>query len=254
MTEVPAAPAPAPAPSAEPKPSPFGRMIGVLFSPDETFASIARKPDWVVPLVVLLVISLVSGMILSPRVDWAAPAREAMESNQNASAEQIAQAEKMAGAMGKILAFAAPVFYVIMLLIIAGVCLLAFRLFGGEGTFKQAWSASIYSQMPNVIKSIVTLIILLAKGGSEQLSPLQLPTLIRSNPAFLFDPKENPVAFALAANFDVFSLWVLVLVIIGFAHLARVSKAKSAAIVITLWVVKTLFGLIGPAMQALRTK
>jgi hypothetical protein len=256
MTEVPApAPAPGPAPAAEPKPSPFARMIGVLFSPDETFASIARKPDWVVPLIVLMVISLVSGLILSPRVDWAAPAREAMEQNPNASPEQVEQAERIATGMGKVLAFAAPALYIIMLLIVAGICLLAFRLMGGEGTFKQAWAASIYSQMPNVIKSIVTVIILLARGGDAgQLSPLQLPTLLRSNLAFLFDPKTNPVAFALAANFDIFSIWVLVLLIFGFAHLARVSKTKSAAILVTLFIVKCLFGLIGPAMQSLRTK
>ena len=38
----------------------------------------------------------------------------------------------------------------------------------------------------------------------------------------------------------------------GFAHVAKVSKAKSAATVITLRVISVLFGLIGPAIQSLR--
>ena len=52
-----------PVPDAEPKPNSFQRIIGVLFSPDSTFKSIARRPDWVVPLVLLLVISLAAGVI-----------------------------------------------------------------------------------------------------------------------------------------------------------------------------------------------
>ena len=60
------------------------------------------------------------------------------------------------------------------------------------------------------------------------------------------------MAFALASNLDIFSIWVMILLIIGFAHLARVSKAKAATIVISLYVVKALLGLIGPAFQSLR--
>src|SRR5207244_12090511 len=131
------------------------------------------------------------------------------------------------------------------------IVLRAFRMFGGEGTFLQAWSATLYANMPNVVKSIVICVVLLLKKGG-QMSPLELPTLVRSNLGFLFDPKTNPMAFSLATNVDIFSFWVLALLIIGFAYLARVSKWKSAAIVISLWIVKDLFGLIGPAFQSLR--
>ena len=248
-TEAPAAPAPAPA--AEPKPNSFARIIGALFSPDETFASIARRPTWVAPLLVLIVISILTGALLAPRVDWSAPAREAMEARRAVTPEQMDRAVRISGAMGKVIAYFGPIFLVIMMLIVAGVLLLAFRMFGGEGTFAQAWAATLYANMPNVIKSIAIGIILVVKG-TAQMSPMALPTLMRSNLAFLFDPKDNPMAFALAANFDVFSIWILVLLIIGFAHLSRLSRGKSAAIVISLWIVKDLLGLIGPAIQALR--
>jgi len=245
------APPSAPAPAAEPAPSSFGRIFGVLFSPDATFASIARRPTWVAPLLVLLVLSIVSGFIMSSRIDWSAPAREAMEARKDVPREAQERAVRMAGAMGKVIAYAGPVFLVIILAIVAGILLLAFRMFGGEGNFAQAWAATLYAYMPSVIKSIAFLIILVAKGETG-VSPLAMATLVRSNPAFLFDPKTNPMGFALATNLDLFSLWVMVLLIIGFAHLAKVSKGKSAAVVVSLYIVKCLLGLIGPAMQTLR--
>lgn len=244
------APPAAPAP-AEPAPSSFGRIFGVLFSPDSTMASIARRPTWVAPLLVLIVLSIVSGFIMSSRIDWSAPAREAMEGRKDVSAEQTERTVRMAGAMGKVIAYAGPAFLVIILAIVAGILLAAFRILGGEGNFGQAWAVTLYAYMPSVIKSVAFLIILVAKGQTG-VSPMAMATLVRSNPAFLFDPKTNPMAFALATNFDIFSLWVMILLIIGFAHLAKVSKAKSAAIVVSLYIVKCLLGLIGPAMQSLR--
>src|SRR5262249_10661315 len=212
---------------------------------------IAKRPTWAAPLIVLIVLSVVSGVILSSRIDWAAPAREAMEQRKDMPPEAAERATRFAAAIGKVIAYVGPVIAVIAMLIIAGILLLAFRIFGGEGNFVQAWSATLYAWTPNVIKSIVVFVVLLLKGGG-QISPMLLPMLVRSNLAFLFDYKTNPMAFALATNFDIFTIWALILFIIGFAHLARVSKGKSAGIVIGLFVIKSLFGLIGPALQSLR--
>jgi hypothetical protein len=239
-----------PPPAAGPEPSAFQRIIGVLFSPDATLASIARKPDWVLPLVILLIMSLGAGVVIAQHVDFGAAAREAMEQNKNASPEQIDRGVKMAAGVGKVMTYLSPVLSAIGLLIIAGVLLLAFRLFGGEGDFKQAFSVTCYSSMPGVIKSVIMMIIILAKGG---IIPAQeLATLVRSNLGFLADYKANPMAFAMLSSIDIFSIWFLALMIIGFAYLARVSRVKSAVIIISLWIVVLCFKLIGPAMQSLR--
>jgi hypothetical protein len=240
-----------PAPGAEPKPNPFQRIIGVLFSPDATFASIARRPDWVVPLVLLLIVSLAAGVIMAPRIDFAAPAREAMEQNsKNVSQEQIDKTVRISNSIGKVFTYLAPVLSLIGLLVIAGVVLLAFRIFGGEGDFKQAFSVTCYSSIPSIIKSVVTLIIIVAKGG--MIHPQTLATIVRSNLGFLVDYKTNPVAFALLSSFDIFSVWFLALLIIGFSYVARVSKVKAAVTIISLWILVLLLKLIGPALQTLR--
>jgi len=240
------------APAPEPKPNPVQRIIGVLFSPDVTMASIARRPDFVLPLVLLLITALAAGVIMAPRVDFGAAARESMEQNKNVSQAQIDNAVKISNSIGKIFTYLAPVLSLIGLLVIAGVLLLAFRLFGGEGDFKQAFAVTCYSSVPSIIKTVITLIIILAKGSI--IPAQQLATLVRTNLGFLVDMKTNPMGFALLSSFDIFSVWFLALMIIGFAYLSRLSKVKSAVIIISLWLVVLLLKLIGPAMQAMRAK
>jgi len=239
-----------PAPDAQPKPNPFQRIIGVLFSPDATFRSIAEKPDWLVPLVLLLIVALCAGVIMAPHMDFGAAAREAMEQNKNVSAEQIDRAVRISSSIGKVLMYIAPVLSLIGLLVIAGVVLLAFRIFGGEGDYKQAFSVTCYASIPTIIKSVVTLIVVMAKGGIIPAPAMQ--TIVRSNLGFLVDYKTNPMAFALLSSFDIFSVWFLALLIIGFAYVARVSKVKSAVTIISLWILVLLLKLIGPALQSLR--
>ena len=148
-----------------------------------------------------------------------------MEQNKNASPEQIDKAVRISASIGKVFTYIAPVLSLIGLLVIAGVVLLAFRIFGGEGDFKQAFSVTCYASIPTIIKSVVTLIIIMAKGG---IIPAQaLTTIVRSNLGFLVDYKTNPMAFALLSSFDIFSVWFLALLIIGFSYVARVSKVES---------------------------
>src|SRR5437016_9732564 len=146
-------PATAPPPPSAPGPKPNGvqRIIVVIISPDETFASIARQPDFLAPLLIILILSAIGGYIFAQRVDFTAAAREAMEERGNMSQAQMESALKITATVSKIIAYGSPLVSLISLLIIAGVILLAFRMMGGEGTFKQAFSVTLYSWMPLVI-------------------------------------------------------------------------------------------------------
>ena len=250
ITETPAAAPPPPPAAPGPKPSGFQRILGVLISPDETFASIARQPDFLAPLLVILILSGIGGFIFAQRVDFTAPAREAMEEKGNMSEAQMESALKITAVVSKIIAYGSPVVSVIILLIIAGVMLMAFRMMGGEGTFKQAFSVTLYAWMPLIIFNLVMVVIIAMKTG---VTALDLPTLVMSNPAFLVTMKEQPLLFALLGTIDIFAIWSLVLFIFGFSHVSRFSKSKSAAIVITVWVIWTCIRLIGPAIRAMRT-
>ena len=236
-------------PQAEPKPNSFERIVGVLVAPNETFSSIARTPDWVVPLVLILVVSLISGIVIAQRVDFASAAREQMEQKGNMSPDQIDSSARMVGAISKVAAYCAPIFSIVFLLIIAAVLLLAFRMFGGENNFKQSFSVAVYAWMPGLVKSIISLPIILSR---DTVPAQDLAILIFSNLGFLVDMKTNPMAFAVLTSLDVFTIWILILYSIGFAYASRLSKAKSAAIVVGLWAVTVLFKVVPAAIKSLR--
>ena len=75
-----------------------------------------------------------------------------------------------------------------------------------------------------------------------------------ANLGFLFDPKLHPVAFAFTSSFDIFAIWSLILYIIGFSAISRLSRGKTAAVILVLWVVVVMLTLIGPAFQAAKMK
>jgi hypothetical protein len=230
----------------------FQRIAGVLFAPADTFRDIARKPDIIVPLVILLVLALASAIIFVPRMDVDAMMRAQMEqSGRQMSDADMEKAAKFSGSLMRVMGYLSPVWAVLIWLIIAGVLLLAFRLFGGEGNFKQAFSATLYAWIPNTIGGIITTIVVAARGTVD---PTTMATLVKSSPAFLVEQKDNPVVFALLSSLDIFTIWTLILLILGFAALSKLSRGKSAAIVISLWLVTVFVKLAGAAFTASRMK
>lgn len=230
----------------------FARIAGVLFSPGETFAEIARRPDVIAPLLVLVICGYIATAVMLPRIDYAAvsaaQAEQMHKQNPNMSEEQLAQAQRIGGAVTKVIFWIIPLLLVGWYALVALVLHFVFRLFGGEGTYKQAFSVTLYAWMPLLLLSIITIVVVLAQGTFDLMSP---ETIVKSNLAFLVDMKEQPVLFKLLAAFDVFTIWTIALLSIGFAAVAKVSKAKAAAIVVSLWaaliLVKVGFAALGAA-------
>jgi hypothetical protein len=241
-------------PAVAPPAKNFGqRIAGVLFAPAETFEDIARRPDVLMPLILILVISFLSTAVVMPRMDLEAMAAEHGETmrkhNPNMASADIERMEQFTVALAKVTGWISPLFVLLWWVIIAAVLLLAMRLMGGEGSFKQAFSGTLYSWMPLAVFGIITSIVVVARGTFD---PTTASTLVKSNPAFLVDMKEQPVLFSLLASFDVFTIWTLVLFILAVAAISKLSRARSAAIVISLWVVMIVIKLGFAALGAAR--
>ncbi|HUP45874.1 MAG TPA: hypothetical protein VM779_10215, partial [Thermoanaerobaculia bacterium] len=58
------------APAAVPAKSGWARVAGVLFAPAETFRDIARKPDILIPLAVIVLVAAIGSVIIAPRIDF----------------------------------------------------------------------------------------------------------------------------------------------------------------------------------------
>jgi uncharacterized membrane protein (DUF106 family) len=82
---------PSPA-STAPTVGTFGRLTGVLFSPERTFAAIAARPgwDWLVPVLLIALATMLVQTVAFERIDVDEAVRE-----------QMRVVEKMAGAMSE---------------------------------------------------------------------------------------------------------------------------------------------------------
>jgi hypothetical protein len=253
-TDIQQSPPGAPPPDTKKK-NVFERIAGVLFAPAETFQDIARKPDILAPLLIILLVGYVSTALVMPKLDIDAitsqQAEQMRKQNPNLGEEDMARMERMTAAGAKVFGWLGPVMGVIWYAILAGILLLAFRLFGGEGTYKQALSTTLYAWIPLVLFSIIVTIVVTARGTFD---PTTAATLVKSNPAFLVDMKEQPLLFSLLSNFDVFTIWTIFLLIVGFSTLSKTSRAKAATIVLSLWAAMIVVKLGFAALGASRMK
>ena len=232
------------------------RITGVFFAPDETFADIARKPDILWPLVILTLVGVLTTFLIMPHLDWDAVVAQQAEAiqkgNPNVSDQDLERMGRFTKAMAKVAGYASPLFMIAGYLLIALVLWGAFRLMGGEGDFKQSLSVTLYSHFPRmVLGGIIGTIIVILRGSVD---PSQMAAVVMTNPAFLVDLKEQPVLFALLASFDLFVLWTIFLLAVGFSKVSRLSKGKSAAIIVALWLVTVVLKVGFAALGAMRMK
>jgi len=232
---------PAPPVAAAPTKNFFERLVGALFAPGETFEDIARKPDFLVPILFFVLIGYAAVFVIVPLIDYDAMFAQQEETirkrNPNVSSADIAQMNRVGKAFARGAFYVSPVLQIGIFALIALILWGAFRLMGGDGRYPQAFSATLYAWVPQVIKSIAGAIVAKAQGS---LNPETMAALVKSNPAFLVDFKEQPVLFTLLSTLDVFTIWSIILFVFGFAAISRFSRAKSAAIIITLWVIVTM--------------
>jgi len=225
------------------------RFIGVFVSPGETFADIVRQPDWIAPLVVLVVVTVAMMETMLAKIGVAAIIRNSLaQSKQGAqmSPDQIQQAvERGAGLTATIMHVTGFLVVPIVLLIIAGIgMLIVSGIFGGSVKFKTAFSVTAYADLVAILGALMGIALILF-GDPERFNPQSpLPT----NVGFFLDAQTtSKPLMALANSLDVITLWFMALLGIGFAK-AGSSEAdrrtlKPTSVFLTffgLWVILVL--------------
>jgi hypothetical protein len=233
----------APAPGGEPaKIGAFGRITGVLFSPAATFEDIARKPSWFAPMVILIILNIGVTALVVKKLDWSAMIRNQIESSSAGSQltedqkqQRIAVGAKyapdiawVAGVLGM------PIFALIMTL----AYWLGFNLFKGAGLkFSAAFGICVHALAPTMLAFILTAIILYLKPADE-INPDPARMAATSLAAFL--PSTAPKwLVSLGGSLDVFWLWCIALLAIGFsaANPRKITKGSAFGVVIGMWLV-----------------
>jgi hypothetical protein len=209
----------------------WGRLWGVLAKPGETFASIAERPTWGVALAVLVLASAAATLVMFARVDFAEMMRQQMAAQHQQLPAGFESRMGLIKGCSEVAAVAIPA---IVPLVVAAV-FLVFNLLGGRIDYRTSLAVTVHAAMPQVVKALLTIPIAFYRG-SLTMAEVQAG-LLRSNLAFLAPQGAGRPLVALLASLDLFALWNLVLLAIGYRIAAKVSRTTAAVTVVLLWAV-----------------
>src|SRR6202011_4102263 len=197
-----------PAPEAQPAIGPFGRMIGVFFSPKATFEDIVRKPSWVLPVVLLTLFSIAVSFAINQRINWREFMSQQIEKSPQASSMSAEQKEQRIEGGAKF----SPVLTWTM--VVALVMWGAFNLLGGANTnFGTSYAITSHAALTGLVSSLLFILVLYLKPYGT----VDLENPVATNLAAVLPDASAKWLVALLKSFDIFPFWTLILLAIGFA-------------------------------------
>lgn len=230
--------------------SSIGRVAGVLFSPTRTFEAIRERPTWLVALVVLVLLGVAAGAMLGQKIDWEEVAREQLaQSGRQISEQDMERAISVTETLGSAMVYAGPlVFGPLAYLLMALLFWVMLKLLGGEFSYKTSFATTLHGLMPNAVSALLTMPVILSRNELD-MDQVNTGTLLASNLGAFAPEETSNIMRTLLASVDVFSIWSVVLLTIGFSVVGSVSRGKAAATVIALWIVYILIKIGGAALQ-----
>ncbi len=201
------------------------RFLKVLTAPGEAFRVIVADPRILWPGLVIISISLLLAILAIP--EFKQYTAETLVAS-GKSLDQVALAMKIVvpGALvGTILAM--PMVWLAQ----AGILALYNQFSVGEARFKQLLAVAIFSGVPSIIKSVISTGLIKTMGYK---AALQVSTSLA---LFLGTASQTSFLYRLLGQIELFSIWGLVLLILG-SSLAMKKKVKGLAIYLaTIWLI-----------------
>jgi hypothetical protein len=231
-------------PPAAPEPqrqmSAISRVFGVLFSPQKTFEDIVRKPSWGLAIALLTVLSIAVSVGINQRVNWREFMSQQIEKSPQGAQLSAEQKEQRIEGGAKI----SPIFTyvvgalgpIVFALVIALVMWGAYTLLGGVTTnFSTAMAITSHAFLTGLISSPLFLLVIYLKAPGT----LDLENPVATNLAAVLPDESAKWLVALCKSIDVFSIWTLILLAIGFAVTSpkKLKGGKSYAIAFGVWAV-----------------
>lgn len=242
-------------PEAPPKTNPARRLAGVIVSPGQTFREINLKPTWLAPLVIAVAAALAGSAFYSWRVspDWEQRVLARIEEHRETTGQvmtpdQVGQQLALARTMGKLSLVLPAVQLPLFCLVVAGLCFVGFGMvFLAAPPFRKVFAVVVWSVAANRVIGTVVLVAVLLLSDRESLQSAdsaRAKLVLADLGTFL--PSDAPaVVRSLASSVNLFTIWFLVMVVVGFtrlgdSHSRPFAARKVAALVFGLWAAWTL--------------
>lgn len=233
-----------PVSAAEPQPpiNSWSRIVGVFFSPKPTFESIVRRPNWVLPVVLLTFASLAVCISINQRINWTDFISQQIEKSPRAAQLSPEQKQQQAAQGAKVAPYFTYVFVagpVVFTLIVALVMMGAYNLFAGAGvSYMTSMGIVAHAFLTSLVSSALFVLVLFLKPFGT----VDLENPVATNVAAFLPDGVAPWLVKFCNSLDIFSFWTLILLGIGFAaaNPKKLQGAKPFAIVFGVWAVYVL--------------
>jgi len=198
--------------------SEVSRLSGVFFEPGKTFADIAERPRWIVPLIIGILFSAGYLYAFSSHVGWEPYLHRIMDNNAQVQRLPPEQQQRAFDMQSRIIPIASMVTVVVgapvILLLWAAIALgIAKGLLGAPIRFKQAFASLCYAGLPRVIYAVLATIVMFLTKDPES---FDVRNGFFSNPGAFMDPlTSSKFLYTLASALDVFTIWVMLLAAMG---------------------------------------
>ena len=141
-----------------------------------------------------------------------------------------------------------PCFGLLFALILAGILMVTFNFgLGAKASYKEYLAVWFYAGLPFLIKFLLAAIAIFAGVSAEQ---FDIRNPVGTNIGWYLSSDIPSWVRTLFSSADIFTVWVVVLLIIGCSTIARVKRSSAAFVIIGWWVLIILGGTIMAAIQS----
>jgi len=240
---------PAIAPESAPL-SESARVVNTFIAPSKIFNDLRRSASWWMPWLLISIVSLIFINSVGRYVGYEQIARNALAQSPKQSdqfdklpADQQVRQMQVRTAATRYISYAVPAIIVIAWLLMAGVLMGVFNL--GLGTsvpYKISLAIVAYSGLPGIIGSILATISVVVGGtsGSLDREAFNIQNPVATNLAYFMDPMGNKFLYGMASAVNIFIIWGIVLMGIGFACNSKVKRGTAIWTVVIVYLVYKL--------------
>ena len=212
-------------------------ILEVFFSPSAAMDSLARRPRFLIPLLITTFVGTVVMSIGVQRGIAEHNIRQKMESNPRLEQIPADRREQIIDQSARISSY----FYIAgavigtpaVLFAGSGIFLLLAKIMGAAKVqFRQMLAVVSHGWLPHALANVIAIPILFAKEPTD----VDLQNIVpMSNLSLLFSPTEQHKAYLAASSIDLFSFWVIFLLVLGISRITGKSKASALPIVLIPW-------------------
>ena len=214
------------------------RILCIFVAPAKTMADLRRKANWLVPWLLMSIVSLSFVFAMEKRIGWELIVRTQIERSASAEAfDRLSPAEQQQRLdldirITKYSSYLVPLLSVLWFALLAAALVAVFRFAVGAGiTYGRTLAIVVYGSLPWLIERLLAVITMCFADPEG----FDLRNPIASGPSQWIDLamggefSAHRFLYSVLNSFDLFTLWMVLLMAIGISENAPVKRGTAFA-------------------------